>query len=391
MDSIALGVQIAAVLLTLSGMAYGLLALWGARDFERSGRGGGGGCSYAPGVSVLKPVRGVDARMYAGLVSHCVQEYAGEYELVFGVNSLEDAAVAEVVRLRVEWPDVAIRLVECPERLGANGKVSNLAQMVRAARFEHVVVNDSDIRVSPRYLSGVMAPFVDDGVGLVTVLYVGRAEGGVWSKLEAMGIATDFAVGVLTARKLEGGIRFGLGSTLATTKTALAAIGGFEALVDQLADDYELGARLARAGYRVELAHEVVETSVPAYSLRGFCEHQLRWARSTRDSRRWGYVGMGVTYMLPWAMAAVVASGGALWSFSLLSMALLVRVSVALTVGVGILRDGQVLRDFWLLPVRDCFGLFFWAWSYASDVVVWRGERFRLRRGVMERLVISDK
>ena len=391
MDSIALGVQIAAVLLTLSGMAYGLLALWGARDFERSGRGVGGGCSYAPGVSVLKPVRGVDARMYAGLVSHCVQEYAGEYELVFGVNSLEDAAVAEVVRLRVEWPDVAIRLVECPERLGANGKVSNLAQMVRAARFEHVVVNDSDIRVSPRYLSGVMAPFVDDGVGLVMVLYVGRVEGGVWSKLEAMGIATDFAVGVLTARKLEGGIRFGLGSTLATTKTALAAIGGFEALVDQLADDYELGARLARAGYRVELAHEVVETSVPAYSLRGFCEHQLRWARSTRDSRRWGYVGMGVTYMLPWAMAAVVASGGALWSFSLLSMALLVRVSVALTVGVGILRDGQVLRDFWLLPVRDCFGLFFWAWSYASDVVVWRGERFRLRRGVMERLVISDK
>jgi len=384
MERIALGVQVVTVLLTLSGMAYGLLALWGARDFERSARGVRDGGGFAPGVSVLKPVRGVDARMYAGLVSHCVQEYAGEYELVFGVGSVEDAAVAEVARLRVEWPGVTIRLVECPERLGANGKVSNLAQMMRAARFEHVVVNDSDILVSARYLSGVMAPFADAGVGLVTALYVGRAEGGVWSRLEALGIATDFAVGVLTARKLEGGIRFGLGSTLATTKTALAAIGGFEALVDQLADDYELGARLAKAGYRVELAHEVVETTVPAYSLRGFCEHQLRWARSTRDSRRWGYVGMSVTYVLPWAMAAVVASGGALWSFSLLSMALLVRVSVALTVGVGILRDGQVLRDFWLLPLRDCFGLFFWAWSYASDVVVWRGERFRLRRGVLE-------
>jgi ceramide glucosyltransferase len=247
-------------------------------------------------------------------------------------------------------------------------------------------VNDSDILVSMDYLDGVMAPFENEGVGLVTVPYVGRAEGGVWSKLEALGISTDFMVGVLTARRLEGGIRFGLGSTLATTKSALAAIGGFEALVDQLADDYELGARLVQAGYRVELAHTVVETSVPAYSLRGFCEHQLRWARSTRDSRRWGYVGVGVTYVLPWAMAAVVASGGALWSFSLLSMALLVRVSVALTVGVGILRDGQVLRDFWLLPLRDCFGLFFWAWSYASDVVVWRGERFRLKRGVMERV-----
>jgi ceramide glucosyltransferase len=386
MDSIALGVQMVAVLLTLSGMAYGLLALWGARDFERGARGVGAGDGFAPGVSVLKPVRGVDARMYAGLVSHCVQEYGGEYELVFGVSSLEDAAVAEVARLRVEWPGVAIRLAVCPERLGANGKVSNLAQMVEAARFEHLVVNDSDIRVSPRYLERVMAPFADAAVGLVTALYIGRAESGVWSKLEAMGIATDFTVGVLTARKLEGGIRFGLGSTLATTKTALAAIGGFETLVNQLADDYELGARLAKAGYRVELAHEVVETSVPAYSLRGFCEHQLRWARSTRDSRRWGYVGMGVTYMLPWALAAVVASGGALWSLSLLSMALLVRVSVALTVGVGILRDGQVLRDFWLLPVRDCFGLFFWVWSYANDVVVWRGERFRLKRGVLQRI-----
>jgi len=237
----------------------------------------------------------------------------------------------------------------------------------------------------------VMAGFGDERVGLVTVPYVGWAEGGVWSKLEALGISTDFMPGVLVARKLEGGIRFGLGSTLATTKTALAAIGGFEGMVDQLADDYELGARLSAAGYRVALVREVVETTVPAYTLRGFCEHQLRWARSTRDSRRWGYVGLGVTYVLPWSLMAMVASGFALWSFSLFSMALLVRVSVALTVGVGILRDGQVLRDIVWLPVRDCFGLFFWAWSYAGDEIVWRGERFRLRRGVLEKQGIGDR
>ena len=144
-------------------------------------------------------------------------------------------------------------------------------------------------------------------------------------------------------------------------------------------------------GYRVELVHEVVATTVPAYTLRGFCEHQLRWSRSTRDSRRVGYIGLGVTYVLPWALACVLASGGALWSFSLLSLALLVRVSVALSVGVGILRDGQVLRDIWLLPLRDCFGLFFWAWSYASDVVVWRGERFRLKRGMLERQTVDSR
>jgi ceramide glucosyltransferase len=392
MDWFALGVEVLMVALTLSGIAYGVIALWGARDFDRAGRvlaareEGESGHGAAVGVSILKPVKGVDPRMYAGLVSHCAQEYAGEFELVFGVGSLEDAAVEEIRRLQAEWPGVEIQIVVCTKRLGANGKVSNLAQMLPGARYEYVVVNDSDIRVSPRYLERVMAGFGDAAVGLVTVPYLGRAECGVWSRMEALGISTDFMPGVLTARKLEGGIRFGLGSTLATTKTALAKVGGFEGQVDELADDYELGARLSAAGYRVELVREVVETTVPGYSLRGFCEHQLRWARSTRDSRRLGYVGLGVTYVVPWAMATVVASGGALWSFSMLSMALLVRVSVALTVGVGILRDGQVLRDMWLLPLRDCFGLFFWAWSYASDEVVWRGERFRLRRGVLERV-----
>jgi ceramide glucosyltransferase len=386
MDWIAVVVQGVVALLTLCGVAYGLIALWSARDFERATRSGRASGEGAPGVSILKPVKGVDARMYAGFVSHCLQEYAGEFELLFGVSSLEDAAVREVARLRVEFPEVSIRLVECKERLGASGKMSNLVQMLPETKFEHVIVNDSDIRVSPKYLQRVMAGFVDESVGLVTAPYWGRAGGGLWSRLEALGISTDFMPGVLVARKLEGGIRFGLGSTLATTKTALAKIGGFEAMVDQLADDYELGARLSAAGYKVALVREVVETTVPAYTLRGFCEHQLRWARSTRDSRRWGYVGVGVTFVLPWSMAAMVASGFALWSFSLFSMALLVRVSVALTVGVGILRDGQVLRDIVWLPLRDCFGLFFWAWSYAGDTIVWRGERFRLKNGRLERV-----
>ena len=400
MDLLAVVMEIVAALLTVSGRAYALIALWGARDFQGRWRGVKAS-GFAPGVSILKPVKGADPRMYAAFVSHCRQVYGGEFELLFGVSSLEDAAVAEVARLRVEYPAVAIRLIECPLRLGTSGKVSNLVQMLQEARFEHVIINDSDILVSPRYLERVMAtfggtvgtqiPFGNDKkreslpLGLVTAPYIGRAEGTLWSRLEALGISTDFLPGVLTARKLEGGIRFGLGSTLAMTKTSLEAAGGLGALVECLADDYEIGARIAKAGYRVELVNEVVETTVPAYTLRGFCEHQLRWARSTRDSRRGGYVGLGVTYVLPWALATVVASGGALWSFSLLSLALLVRVSVALVVGVGILRDGQVLRDILLLPLRDFFGLGFWAWSYAGDTVVWRGERFTLRRGRLEK------
>ena len=378
--------------LTLCGIAYSCLALWGLGRFRRGARGLPEAGAAALGVSLLKPLRGTDPRQYLGFESHCRQRYSGPFEIVFGVGSLDDPAVAAVGRLRVEFPEVAIRLIECGERLGTNGKVSSLMQMLPEARYEHVIVNDSDILVGPEYLAGVMAPFGVEAaagerpLGLVTVPYVGQAEGTVWSRMEALGVSTDFIPGVLAARALEGGLRFGLGSTLATTKSALGAIGGFEALVDQLADDYEMGARLYRAGYRVELVGEVVATSVPAYAWRGFVDHQMRWARSTRDSRRAGYLGLLFTYLLPWAMATVVASGFSLPSWSLFSVALLVRLLVALNVGVGFLRDGQVLRDLWLLPVRDGLGLVFWAWSYASDVVVWRGERFRLRRGVLQRV-----
>jgi ceramide glucosyltransferase len=391
----ATSVEVLTTLLTVGGLVYMLLALWGARDFEHECRrialAKPKGPGFSPDVTVLKPLKGVDARMYAGFVSHCAQEYSGNFEILFGVSSMDDPAAAQIERLRLEFPDCAIRLIECPERLGTSGKVSNLIQMLRQARYDYVLINDSDIRVSPHYLTQVMACFAEPQVGMVTAPYLGRtaAEGKaltLWSRLEALGISTDFLPGVLTARKIEGGIRFGLGSTLAVSRKALAAAGGLEPLVDYLADDYEIGARIARAGYRIELCGETVETTVPAYDFRGFWDHQLRWARSTRDSRRWGYVGLGITYCIPWAVLNCVASGFALWSFTLLSLVLLARVSVALTVGVGLLRDGQVLRDIWLLPLRDFFGLGFWAWSFASHTVVWRGEEFTLEDGRISRV-----
>ena len=288
-------VEAVTTLLTLGGLAYMLLALWGARDFahhcKRIAAVDPPRPAHAPDVSILKPLKGVDARMYVGIASHCAQEYAGKFELLFGVSGMDDPAVAEIERLRHEFPACAIRLIECPQRLGTSGKVSNLIQMLREARYEHVLINDSDIRVSRQYLTRVMRCFADAKVGMVTAPYLGRtaAEGDgltLWARLEALGISTDFVPGVLAARKLEGGIRFGLGSTLAVSREALVAAGGLEPLVNSLADDYELGARIAAAGFRIELCGETVETTVPAYGFRGFREHQLRWARTTRDSRR---------------------------------------------------------------------------------------------------------
>jgi ceramide glucosyltransferase len=390
----ATAVEIATTLLTVGGLVYMLLALTGARQFghdcRRIAAAQANAPGFAPDVSILKPVKGVDARMYAGLASHCRQQYAGRFEILFGVGSADDPAVEEIARLRREFPQCDIRLIVCPQRLGTSGKVSNLIQMLPEAKYEYLLINDSDIHVSPRYLTRVMARFGGERVGMVTALYRGRtaAEGEaltLWARLEALAISTDFAAGVLAARRLEDGIHFGLGSTLAMSRAALAAAGGLEPLVDSLADDYELGARIAQAGFHVELCGEVVETAVPAYGLRGFCQHQLRWARTLRDARRWGYLGLGITYCIPWAVLNCVASGFALWSFTLLSLVVLARVAVALSVGVGVLGDAQVLRDIWLLLLRDFFGLGFWAWSFASDTIVWRGERFRLHNGKISR------
>lgn len=384
-DKLAIAIEAITTLLALCGLSYSLLALWSARDFMHRRRG-----NAAPvPVSILKPVKGVDARMYAGFVSHCTQQYAGEYEILFGVSDPADPAVAMIRQLQAEFPAVAIRSIECSRRLGTSGKVSNLVQMIPHARYRHYIVNDSDILVSRQYLTRVMAEF-GDGVGMVTVPYIGRtgsqaSERAIWSRLEALGIATDFFAGVLTARKIEGGIHFGLGSTLAFTREALDSIGGLEPLLEYLADDYEIGVRIARAGYTVVLANEVVETSVPKYNLRGFWDHQMRWMRSTRDSRKAGYAGLVFTYALPWAILNCIASGFTLESFSLLSLVCVARVAVALTVGVGVLRDGQVLRDLWLLPVRDFMSLLLWAWSYANNIVVWRGEKFRLKDGRISR------
>ncbi len=381
----------ATTLLTVAGLGYYLIALWSARAFLRRPRFPAG---FAPAVTILKPLHGLDPGMLEAFASHTHQNYSGDYELLFGVSRLDDPAAAVVQQLQAQFPDRAIHLIQTPEVLGPNGKISNVTQMARHARFDFLLIGDSDIRVGPNYLAHVMAPFApcngQKPTGLVTALYRGRAHGTLGSKLEALGISTDFAPGVLTSRFLEGGIHFGLGSTLAVSRTALDAIGGLAPLADSLADDYELGARIARAGFNVELCNEVVETNVPEWSFSGYLHHQLRWARAMRDSRRGGFAGLVFSYGLAWSILNLVASGVSLSAIALFSLALMFRVALALGVGVGILDDRQVLRDLWLLPVRDLLAVAVWAWSYASNAIVWRDETFVLSKGKLAAVAKSD-
>lgn len=373
-------------ILTFIGLFYFIAALWSARAFMRRRRSSQ---DFAPPVSILKPVKGLDPEMFEAFASHCRQDYAGEYEILFGVSSMDDPAVPAIQRLQAEFPECSIRLVLCPQKLGLNGKISNVVQMAEEARYGYLIVNDSDIRVSPHYLTRILRDFAvpskGKAVGMVTAPYRGRVHRTLGSKLEALGIATDFFPGVLMALKLDGEIRFGLGSTLAVSREALNAIGGFAPLADALADDYELGLRVASAGFAVTLSREVVETSVPAYNLAGYFDHQLRWARGIRDSRKAGYLGLIFTFGLPWAIFNTFTTGFRIDSLALLSLTCLARVTLALAVGVGILGDGQVLRDIWLLPVRDLAALWVWVWSFASNTVTWRGEKFVLKNGKLER------
>ena len=378
-------IETLAVAGAVSGVAYYALCLWSAVRFLQARKAADNGVRPTQPVSILKPLRGTDPEMYESFRSHCLQDYP-EYEIVFGVSDANDPAIQLIEQLKTEFPQRAITLMVCRENLGANTKVSNLAQMVREARHEYLMVNDSDIRVEPDYLRRVLAPLADPKVGLVTCLYCGIANATLGSRLESLGISTDFCAGVLVAQTVENGIRFGLGSTLAFRRRDLQAIGGFEALVDYLADDYQIGSRIATLGLKVKLSDVVVDTFLPRYTLRGFFDHQLRWARTVRDSRFWGYVGLGLTFGLPWAALALIFSRGAAWAWALLACTAAIRLVVAIVVGKSVLQDRQVVRSLALIPVRDVFALLVWIVSFAGHRIVWRGDHFSLENGKLKRI-----
>lgn len=361
----------------LCALVYYLLALWALRRFVRRPVASDG---LAPPVSILKPLHGLDPHIYECLRSHCVQQYS-QYEIIFGINDESDPVLPLVERLQQESPKCAMQVLICREVLGANRKVSSLVQMLKHARHQFLLINDADIRVPPDYLRRVMVEFRDPKVGLVTALYRGRPGRTSASRLEALGLA-DFAAGVLVAPMLFGSMDFALGSTVAIRREALDAIGGLQPIADHLADDYELGQRISKAGLKVVLASVIVETALPDYSFRDFFRHQLRWARTIRAVRPWSYFGTVLSFGLPWAVLAVVAAAPAPhpWYWALLAMVAVARTAMAVA-AASALRDGRLLRDLWLIPLRDVLAVVIWAGAYLSNTVDWRGQRFVLKDG----------
>jgi ceramide glucosyltransferase len=336
---------------------------------------------YTPSVSLLKPVRCVDFGSYENFASFCRQDYP-DYEILFAVNDEADPAAPLIRRLMEEFPRCRIRLLVGAERLGANRKVNKLVRLAREAQHEILVLTDGDVRVGPNYLQEVVAPFADDKTGAVTSFYRAIAERNLGAELEAVGAASDFFAGVLVAEWMEG-ITFALGASIVTTKRWLAKIGGFEAIADLHSDDYELGHRIAKAGGQVLLSREAVWTMYPAQSVRGFWDHQVRWARTVRLCRPLSFAGLIFTHGLPWVLLAAAIAPAKWIAGGYLVAYLVLRFLMAWTVGVWGVGDEVLHRKLWLIPLRDAIHFVVWIASFGSNRITWGGEAFTMEKGQM--------
>lgn len=329
---------------------------------------------FLPTISILKPVRGLaglDPRFYECIRSHATQDYPN-FEIVFGVGHPEDPVIKEIDRLIREFPERRIRLVVAHGR-ALNGKVGVLTELATEARHSILLVNDGDIWVPPDYLRKIVRPLENPGIGMVTCLY--RASSAAWpGRWEAIGIATEFAPSVLVARML-GMAEFALGSTMLFRAEQLHQIGGFAVLNEYLADDYQLGKRISDLGYRVALAETVVTTNLNGETWAEVWRHQLRWARTIRVSRAAGYYGYVLTQATLWCLLAAMAGAG-----RIALTALAIRMIAGIVVGAGVLKDRQVARHFYLIPLRDLWGFAIWVCGLFNNTVEWRGEKLTLTR-----------
>ncbi|MEM5788135.1 MAG: bacteriohopanetetrol glucosamine biosynthesis glycosyltransferase HpnI [Syntrophobacteraceae bacterium] len=331
-----------------------------------------------PPVSIMIPLRGADFRAYENYASICRQDYP-QFQIVFGVGDPRDSSIELVRQLQAGFPDIAIDLAISRDEIGENPKVNNLNNMLPLARHETLVLMDSDIRVGPDFLQSVISELVHNGGGVLTCLYRAGEAPGPASKLEAVGITTEFAPGVLLA-EVTAGISFAFGATIAMEKRTLRAIGGFAAIADYLADDYMIGNLARKAGLPVRLSRYVVETVLHRMSLADFIKHQVRWARGIRACNRLGHTGSLITNGTAIAALFLLFSGFSFPGWLFLLAAVTLRLANAWYLGVRLLGDQLLPRYFLLVLIRDFFSFFFWCAAIFGKHVIWRGKLFVIDR-----------
>lgn len=342
---------------------------------------------YAPPVSLFKPLHGIEPGLEAHLATFFEQDYPGPYEILFCARHLHDPGLAVAREVAARYPHIPSRFLAVEGVPFINAKVSSLERMEAFAAHDVFIISDSDVRVTPEYVREVMADFRDPDVGAVTCLYRGIAEQGVWARLEACGMSVEMTSGVLAANLIEG-MQFLLGPTMAVRRAAVERMGGFAKLGPYCSDDFLLGNWVAALGYKVVLSRHVIDHIVLNITFLTSMKHQIRWMKSTRFSRPKGHFGTGLTFSVPYGLtggAAALLLHHPLLAWVVALYAIVSRMVLAGLVAGSVVHDRSLARTVLLYPLRDLMGFIFWAASYTSGKILWRGQQYRLgEHGLMQ-------
>ena len=338
---------------------------------------------FTPPLTLLKPLAGAEPDLEAHLASFFEQDYP-EFEILFCARQPNDAGLEIARRVAARYPHIPAKFMSTGEPPYINAKVASMELMEKAAAHDILVISDSDVRVTPDYLRAVALPFADEKVGGMCCPYRGiAAGGGLWARLEAVGMSVEMTAGVLVARMMEG-MQFVLGPTMAFRRNAIQRMGGFKVTADYCADDFVLGNETHKLGQTVVLSHHAIDHIVINLSLMASLKHQVRWMKSTRFSRPKGHFGTALTFSIPFGILGLVAGlllGHLWWGVALLLWAIASREALSITVGRMVVRDPSWFNLVVLYPVRDLMGFFFWAASYMGSKILWRGRMFQLLPG----------
>src|SRR5262245_41672844 len=372
-----------ALLGTLTSTIFLLLTIAGVFKFRGEGKKFKASeirDSEFPPVSVLKPVHGMEAQLRENLESFFRQDYPS-FEILFAADEEDDPALSLAREISARFPHVPCRMLVTGKPPWPNPPAYCFSRMTQVASHPILVTSDSDVEVAPDYLREVVAPMLQQEVGMVTCVYRGKNAAGFWAGLTAIGMSVEMTAGVLVANLLEG-MKFGLGPTIAVKREALEKIGGYRATGDYFANDFVIGNLIDKAGYRVVLSRHVIDHVVSQKNFFKMWENQLRWAKSTRYSRPKGHFGSGLSFGSPYGLlglAAGLSLGLPVLGWSLLAAAIANRVIESWVVGWGTVRDRVALTQFWRYLLRDLLGFIVWVASYTGAKTAWRDSRYELR------------
>jgi len=342
-----------------------------------------GGARFTPPLTLLKPMHGAEPYLEAHLATFFEQDYP-EYQILFCARQPDDAGLETARRVAKRYPAIEARFFTTGEPPYINAKVASMELMEEKAAYEILVISDSDVRVAPDYLRAVALPFADEKVGAITCPYRGVAtEGGLWARLEAVGMSVEMTAGVLVARAVAG-MQFTLGPTMAFRREAIRKMGGFRVTADYCADDFILGNETWKQGLKVVLSHHVIDHMVINTSFMSSLKHHVRWMKSTRFSRPLGHFGTALTFSMPFGLlgwAAAATLGHPWWGLSLFGWSVATRLAVSIAVGRKVVRDTSWFGLIVLYPLRDLMGFGLWVASYFSSRILWRGREFQLLPG----------